>query len=96
MMDALALVAMYEKGAIVAHELVVRCLLMVDPDNPALILNVLPEKILSRMLEFAGKYRSDRLISSQGGPLPSADQVEAARRWIETVMRKASAASSNV
>ena len=88
MMDALVLVTLYEKGAIVADELVVRCLLMIDPDDPARVLDALPRETLPRVLEFVGKYRSGRLVSSCGGPLPAVNQVDAAGGWIEAALRK--------
>jgi hypothetical protein len=88
-----ALVATYEKGAITAHHLVVQCLHMIDPADPALILDALPDKILSRMLEFTRKYQSGRMVSSDG-LLPADDQVEAARKWIEGASKVAPASSS--
>jgi hypothetical protein len=88
-----ALVSMYESGAITADHLVAQCLHMIDPDNPALVLDALPREILVRMLEYAGKYQPDRMVSSYG-LLPAVDQVEAAKRWIEAAMGKVSAASS--
>jgi hypothetical protein len=90
-----SLVAMYEKGAITADHLIVQCLSMIDPADPALVLNVLPEKILSRMLEFVGKYQPDRMVSSYG-PLPVVDQVEAAKSWIEGASKITSALPSRV
>ncbi len=77
-----ALVAMYRKGALTAHHLAVQCLQMIDPDNPTLILDVLPREIHAEMLEFARHYRPDDMVTNDG-LIPTENQVEAARTWIE-------------
>ncbi len=82
-----SLVAMYQKGAITSDHLVVECLHMIDPANPAPVLMALPEEILSRMLEFTRLYRPDGMITNYG-ILPAADQVEAAKRWIEDTQNR--------
>ena len=76
-------VAMYRKGAITADHFILMSLHMVDPENPSLVLASVPEELLERMLEFARRYQPDRMISNHG-PLPAIDQVDAARRWIES------------
>jgi hypothetical protein len=76
-----SLLAMYRKGAITADHLVVECLRMIDPKEPALVLQDLPDEILARMIEFARQYRPDGMVTNYGS-LPAADQVEAAKRWI--------------
>ena len=86
------LVAMYQSGAITADHLVVQCLHLIDPAEPALVLDALPEKILARMLEYAGRHRPGRMVANYG-PLPTVDQVEAARRWIEEVSKIGSAST---
>jgi len=78
------LVAMYQKGAITADHLVAECLHMVDPENPALVLDSLPDEILMRMREYARKFRQGQMVSNYR-VLPAVDQVEAARTWIEAV-----------
>lgn len=74
--------AMYEKGVITAGHLVVECLLKVDLQDPALVLNRLPLKILIRMIEYANEFQQGPMKSNYG-QLPTADQVTAAKKWIE-------------
>jgi hypothetical protein len=76
------LVSMYEKGAITGEHLVAQCMHMIDPDDPGLVLSNLPISILDRMLEYIRRYKPDRMISNYG-VLPTTDQVEAAKIWIE-------------
>jgi hypothetical protein len=77
-----SLVSMYEKGAITADHLVARCIQMIDPDDPGLVLGDLPDSILERMLTYTRRYQPDRMVSTYGS-LPAPDQVEAARNGIE-------------
>jgi hypothetical protein len=77
-----SLVAAYQKGAITADHLVVQCLHMIDPESPGLVLDPLPHELADRMLEFTRQFRAGRMVTNYG-TLPTADQVEAARRWIE-------------
>jgi hypothetical protein len=77
------LVGMYRKGAITADHLVVESLHMVDPANPSLVLSALPPDILHRVLEFTHQYDHHRMVTNYGA-LPAADQVAAARGWIES------------
>jgi hypothetical protein len=77
-----SLVAMYQKGAITADHLVAECLHRLDPGDPGPVLDPLPDEILDRMLDFAVRYRPDRTVTNYG-LLPTPDQVDAARRWIE-------------
>jgi hypothetical protein len=79
-----ALVAMYQKGAITADHLAAECLHRVDPDNPALVLDSLPDEILERVLEYAGKSRQGQMVSNYG-IVPAIDQINAAKTWIEEV-----------
>ncbi len=74
--------AMYHKGAITADHFILMSLNMVDPENPSLVLASIPEELLERMLEVTRRYRPGHMIMNQG-PLPTIDQVDAARRWIE-------------
>lgn len=76
------LVLMYEKGAITADHLVVECLHMIDSANPALVLALLPKEILIRMLKYANDFRPNRMRTNYGLQ-PTADQVLAAKEWIE-------------
>jgi hypothetical protein len=76
-----SLVSMYEKGAITADHLVAQCIQMIDPEDPGMVLNDLPNPILDRMLGYALRYQRDHMVSTYG-VLPTADQVEAARSWI--------------
>jgi hypothetical protein len=78
-----SLVESYQKGAITADHLVANCLHQIDPANPGLVLDALPGEILTRMLEFAQRYRPGGMVTNYGS-LPAVDQVEAAKRWIES------------
>ncbi|HMF38861.1 MAG TPA: hypothetical protein VKF17_19660 [Isosphaeraceae bacterium] len=78
-----SLVAMYQKGAITADHLVAESLHLLDPENPAPVLDALPAEILIRVLDFTRRYRPDGTVTNYGF-LPTPDQVDAARRWIET------------
>jgi len=77
-----SLVSMYEKGAITSDHLVAQCIHMIDPDDPGLVLSDLPNSILDRMLIYARRYQPGRMVSNYGN-LPTTDQVEAAKNWIE-------------
>jgi hypothetical protein len=78
-----SLVTMYRKGAITADHLIVECLHMIDPKNPAPVLGALPDEILVRMLDFTRGYRPNGMVTNYG-ILPAMDQAQAARRWIES------------
>ena len=73
---------MYQKGAITAAHLAAQSIHMVDPADPSQVLGYLPSEILDQVLEYTKKYQSGRLLSTYG-ILPAADQVEAAKAWIE-------------
>ncbi|MHB1556648.1 MAG: hypothetical protein ACYC61_04100 [Isosphaeraceae bacterium] len=77
-----SLVAAYRKGAITADHLVARCLSTIDPQSPGPTLEPLPEELIARVREYAHRYRAGTMVTNYGTP-PSAEQVEAARRWIE-------------
>jgi hypothetical protein len=81
-----SLVSMYEKGAITADHLAVQCIHMIDPEDPGLVLGDLPDSLLDRVLTYAREYQPGRMLSTYG-PLPTTDQVEAARAWIEARRR---------
>jgi hypothetical protein len=79
-----SLVSMYEKGAITADHLAAQCIHMIDPEDAGLVLSDLPNSILDRILAYASRYRPGLMLSTYGPlPLPAADQVEAAKTWIE-------------
>jgi hypothetical protein len=77
------LVDQYQKGAITADHLVVQCMHMVDPHHPELVLGALPAAILERMLKYVREYQPEGMRTNYG-PQPAMDQVEAARKWIES------------
>ena len=77
-----ALVNQYRRGAITADHLVVQCLNMIDTEHPELVLAGLPPEILDRMSSFVLRYLPGRMVTNYG-PLPAADQVAAARHWLE-------------
>jgi hypothetical protein len=76
------LVALYEQGEITASHLVVEALRLLDPANPVVVLEALPEDVLPRVLEYAREYRPGKMRTNYGLQ-PTVDQVEAARKWIE-------------
>lgn len=75
------LLRMYETGAITAHHLAVQCLHMVDPAQPELVLDELPDEILTAIGEFADGY-DPRGMKTNFGVIPAQDQVNAAKKWI--------------
>jgi hypothetical protein len=79
------LVAMYERGAITGHALVVDCLNLVDPADPSSVLGNLPPRVLPPLKEFVEAYRPGEMLSLHGGPIPTPAQVAAARNWLESV-----------
>ncbi|MBI3409596.1 MAG: hypothetical protein HY040_14745 [Planctomycetes bacterium] len=76
------LIAMYEKGGITADHLVAECLRLIDPQCPELVLGALPPEVLERMLKYVNDFRPRRMRSNYGIQ-PAADQIEAAKHWIE-------------
>ncbi len=85
-MMAPKLVRLYEAGAITGYQVMIDCLHMLDPGNPDFVLSHLPEEILDEMLQYTQRY-DPRGICSKSGVLPAVDQVDSARRWIETHRR---------
>ena len=75
------LVSLYEKGAITADQLVSQSLRMIDVNEPGLVLDDLPSTMLGRMMDYIKKYQPGRMVSTYGVP-PTAEQIDAARRWI--------------
>ena len=51
------LVSRYLTGAITAHELIVDCLNMLDPEDPSVVLQDLPLGIMPQLREFLTCYR---------------------------------------
>lgn len=76
------LVARYERGAIIAEELFVRLLLVVDPAAPGLVLDSLPADLRTAFGTFVREYRVGQMVCSRSGPLPVTEQVVAAREWL--------------
>jgi hypothetical protein len=76
------LVALYEKGDITADHLIVESLRLLDPANPGLVLEALPNEVLPRVLKYAQEYRPGKMRTNYGVQ-PTPDQVAAARKWIE-------------
>ena len=76
------LIDMYRKGAITADHVAVEALRQMDPKSPETALGKLPAEILERILAYASEYRPGQMKSNYGGQ-PTANQVEAAKEWIE-------------
>jgi hypothetical protein len=83
------LLAMYEEGAITGYQVMVDCLHKLDPDEPDLVLGLLPDEILEEMLAYARRYDPHRSRSAPPVP-PAEDQVRAAERWIHEHRLKSS------
>jgi hypothetical protein len=75
------LIEMYESGSITGYQLMMDCLQMLDPDDPAPVLSGLPGEILDEMLAYARRYDRRRPHSATLIP-PAEDRVRAAERWI--------------
>ena len=75
------LMEMYENGSITGYQVMMDCLLMLDPTNPDLVLSELPEEILDEMLAYARRYDPNRAHSATFIP-PAEDQVRVAECWI--------------
>ena len=75
-------IAAYEKGAITGNHLVVQCLHLLDPADPSVVLERLPPEIIQKVLAFVREYRPNGMVTNYG-VLPTVDQVEAAKKWIE-------------
>ena len=82
MITTAELVAKYAKGMITADHLAIDCVTMIDPESPGLVLNNVPEPILSRIIGFAEKSRSGPMLSNYG-TVPTFGQFAAVRRWVE-------------
>src|SRR5829696_8243342 len=86
------LVTLYEKGAITADHLAVETLAILDPANPSVMLQGLSGDVLQRMLKYAEEYRPGKMQTNYGHS-PTAEQVQAARQWIEANIRSANGES---
>lgn len=80
-MNLQRLVARYECGALSDHEFAVTCLTLLDPDDPSATLREVPAETVPSLREFVGAYRAGKMRSTGGGPIPTPEQVDAARRW---------------
>jgi hypothetical protein len=81
-----SLVEKYQTGMITDDQLVVESLNVIDPNDPGSVLNGLPENIIHRILGFANDYVHGRMVTNFG-LLREADQVFAARQWIEKSLK---------
>ena len=75
------LVATYKKGAITPEQMVVQCLHMIDPEAPDLVLRQLPDDLFDRVIDFTKRYHQSMI--STHGILPTSDQIDSARRWLD-------------
>jgi hypothetical protein len=87
-MTMIQLIARYESGAIADHEMVVRCLNMLDPGDPRAVLGSLRPDLLPRLREFLEAYRPGEMIASNGGAIPTLAQVLAAKSWLDSIEKK--------
>ncbi len=80
------LLRMYESGAITADHFVVESLCLLDPLDPAQMLGDLSDELLQRVLQYAQEYRPGQMRTNYGHQ-PTAEQVQAARQWIDAGIR---------
>ena len=91
----------YEMGMIAASEFMIGSLNALDSQNPGQVLRSVPESILLKMLELANGYVPERMLTwamvtewpgsvpvPPPAPVPTSEQVAAAKRWIEESIRK--------
>ena len=83
----------YRTGKITDAHFVVECLNTVDPDRPGDVLSGIPDSLLRRVLAFTKDYQPGRMLTNHGA-LPTPDQVVAARRWIEELIRQETSKSA--
>ena len=76
------LVRMYKDGAITRYQIMIECLRMVDPKQPQLVLESLPDEVHDEMLGYASRY-DPRNGAPKERLMPTPDQVEAAVNWIK-------------
>jgi TPP-dependent trihydroxycyclohexane-1,2-dione (THcHDO) dehydratase len=86
------LIEMYDDGAITGYQVVMDSLQLLDPEQPDLVLSLLPAEVLGEMWDYAKRYDSSSMRSIAGPP-PTEDQVRAAQRWIEEHRQKGSVAN---
>jgi len=82
------LVAMYKKGAMTGHELVVRSLNLVAPKCPDAVLAALPPELNGELLKFVDTYEPGLMRSNYPTPLPTTGQIEAVKRWLAPTAAK--------
>jgi hypothetical protein len=77
------LVRISRRGGIIVHHLVLECLHGLDPDHPEIVLSPLPGEVWGPLVAFIKEYQQGPLVTTLR-ILPASDQVEAAKRWIES------------
>ncbi len=82
-----SLVEKYEEGRITDDHLVVESLRALDPKNPSVVLDALPDHIQARMLRFTRDFDPEHMLTNFGA-LPAPEQVLAARKWLDAWMKK--------
>ena len=74
-------IAMYDRGAITAHQFAVEVLHMLDPGAPDLVLSHLPIEIYVAIQQLSASY-DPREMRTNYGVVPAEDQVAKAIEWI--------------
>jgi hypothetical protein len=74
----------YEAGAMTGHELVVKALVLLAPDDPSETLGEIPANTISELRKFLDTYQPGAMLSLHGGAIPTPEQVQAARKWLGT------------
>jgi hypothetical protein len=81
-MNVQQLLARHEAGSLSTHEFVVSCLTQLDPLDPSATLRALPAETLPWLRDFPDITGPGEMRSTHGGPIPTPDQIRAARQWI--------------
>jgi hypothetical protein len=68
-------------GALTDQHLFAELLLAVDPAHPDQVLTALPVELRQRFARFVDDYQPGAMLTTYGN-LPTADQIEAASRWL--------------
>ena len=78
-----SLIEKYRAGKLTANHTAVEIVCLIDPLHPELALQGLPVDLMSRIQGFAEAYRPNEMVSNFGA-IPTKEQVESAKKWIET------------
>jgi hypothetical protein len=72
----------YEEGRMTSHAVAVSAINLVDPSSVNAVMRALPEKIKLEVLEYAVKYRPNKMISINL-ETPSPESIECVKRYFQ-------------